>query len=78
MKDITIKIDESFYKRLNEVRRKEAPNIRNSTFCKELIEAMVGALEDDYLQGEKSGKQNQPNTTKPKPKRKRTRKTKVQ
>jgi len=26
----------------------EAPDIRNAKFCKELVEAMVGAIEDDH------------------------------
>ena len=41
-------------KRLNEARKLEAPKIRNAKFCKELVEAMVGAIEDDHK--EKGGK----------------------
>ena len=52
MKEITIKFDDKFYKRLNEARKLEAPEIRNAKFCKELVEAMVGA--DDHK--EKGGK----------------------
>jgi hypothetical protein len=48
MKEITIKFDEKFYKRLNEARKLEALDIRNAKFCKELVEAMVGAIEDDH------------------------------
>ena len=48
MKEITIKFDKKFYKRLNEARKLEAPEIRNAKFCKELVEAMVGAIEDDH------------------------------
>ena len=48
MKEITIKIDDKFYKRLNKARRLEAPDVRNAKFCKELVEAMVGAIEDDH------------------------------
>ena len=48
MKEITIKIDDKFYKRLNKARKLEAPKIRNAKFCKELVEAMVGAIEDDH------------------------------
>jgi len=48
MKEITIKFDDKFYKRLNEARKLEAPKIRNAKFCKELVEAMVGAIEDDH------------------------------
>ena len=48
MKEITLKFDEKFYKRLNEARKLEAPKIRNAKFCKELIEAMVGVIEDDH------------------------------
>jgi len=48
MKEITIKIDDKFYTRLNKARRLEAPEIRNAKFCKELVEAMVGAIEDDH------------------------------
>ena len=56
MKEITIKFDEKFYKRLNEARKLEAPDIRNAKFCKELVEAMVGAIEDDHKnKGEKGG-----------------------
>jgi hypothetical protein len=56
MKEITIKFDEKFYKRLNDARRLEAPDIRNAKFCKELVEAMVGAIEDDHKnKGDKSG-----------------------
>jgi hypothetical protein len=58
MKEITIKFDEQFYKRLNEARKLEAPDIRNAKFCKELVEAMVGAIEDDddhKNKGEKGG-----------------------
>ena len=47
MKEITLKFDKKFYKRLNEARKLEAPEIRNTKFCKELVEAMVGAIEDD-------------------------------
>ena len=54
MKEITIKVDDKFYKRLNKARRLEAPDIRNAKFCKELVEAMVGAIEDDHK--EKGGK----------------------
>jgi hypothetical protein len=55
MKEITIKFDEKFYKRLNEARKLEAPDIRNAKFCKELVEAMVGAIEDDHKnKGDKS------------------------
>ena len=50
MKEITIKFDKKFYKRLNEARKLEAPEIRNTKFCKELVEAMVGAIEDDHKQ----------------------------
>ena len=50
MKEITIKIDDKFYKRLNKARRLEAPDVRNAKFCKELVEAMVGAIEDDHKQ----------------------------
>jgi len=56
MKEITIKIDDKFYKRLNKARKLEAPKIRNAKFCKELVEAMVGAIEDDHKEkGEKRG-----------------------
>ena len=48
MKEITIKIDDKFYTRLNKARRLEAPDVRNAKFCKELVEAMVGAIEDDH------------------------------
>ena len=48
MKEITLKFDKKFYKRLNEARKLEAPEIRNTKFCKELVEAMVGAIEDDH------------------------------
>ena len=51
MKEITLKFDEKFYKRLNEARKLEAPKIRNAKFCKELIEAMVGVIEDDHKEG---------------------------
>jgi hypothetical protein len=55
MKEITIKFDEQFYKRLNEARKLEAPDIRNAKFCKELVEAMVGAIENDHKnKGDKS------------------------
>ena len=50
MKEITLKFDKKFYKRLNEARKLEAPEIRNTKFCKELVEAMVGAIEDDHKQ----------------------------
>ena len=56
MKEITIQFDEKFYKRLNDARRLEAPDIRNARFCKELVEAMVGAIEDEHKnKGDKSG-----------------------
>ena len=64
MKEITIKFDEQFYKRLNEARKLEAPDIRNAKFCKELVEAMVGAIEDDHKnKGEESGKHKQRTNT---------------
>tara|TARA_R110002110_G_C12931500_1_gene668379 strand:+ start:362 stop:544 length:183 start_codon:yes stop_codon:yes gene_type:complete len=50
MKEITLKFDKKFYKRLNDARKLEAPEIRNTKFCKELVEAMVGAIEDDHKQ----------------------------
>ena len=50
MKEITLKFDKKFYKRLNDARKLEAPEIRNTKFCKELVESMVGAIEDDHKQ----------------------------
>jgi hypothetical protein len=44
----------SFTSGSNEARKLEAPDIRNAKFCKELVEAMVGAIEDDHKnKGEK-------------------------
>jgi metal-responsive CopG/Arc/MetJ family transcriptional regulator len=48
MKEITIKFDDKFYKKINKIRIKESPRVRNATFCREMIEAMIGAFEDDH------------------------------
>jgi hypothetical protein len=59
MKEITLKFDKDLYKRkrLNDARKLESPSIRNTKFCKKLIEAMIGAIEDDHKsKGDKSEK----------------------
>ena len=57
MKEITLKFDKDLYKRLNDARKLESPSIRNTKFCKKLIEAMTGAIEDDHKsKGDKSEK----------------------
>tara|TARA_R100000700_G_C3155555_1_gene132930 strand:+ start:108 stop:290 length:183 start_codon:yes stop_codon:yes gene_type:complete len=56
IKEITLKFEDKFYKRLNKARQLEAPKIRNTKFCKELIEAMVDVIEDDHgIKNKKQG-----------------------
>jgi|TARA_R110002110_G_scaffold149959_1_gene341372 hypothetical protein len=69
MKEIILKFNDDFYTRLNDARKLESPSIRNTKFCKKLVEAMVGAIEDDYKnKGEKNEKQTNPKTKKAKSK----------
>ena len=53
MKEVKINFDEDLYDRLQKVRKKESPQQRNKTFCRDLIKAMVGALEDEHKKQEK-------------------------
>ena len=47
-----MRFEDEMYKRLNEARRKEMPEVRNGTFCKHFIEKLIEVLEEEK-KGEK-------------------------
>ena len=60
MKEVKINFDEDLYARIQKVRKKESPQQRNKTFCRDLIKAMVGALEDEHKKQEKKNVRKRP------------------
>ena len=60
MKEVKINFDTDLYDRLQKVRKKESPQQRNKTFCRDLIKAMVGALEDEHKKQEKKNVRKRP------------------
>lgn len=60
MKEVKIIFDEDLYDRLQKVRKKESPQQRNKTFCRDLIKAMVGALEDEHKKQEEKNVRKRP------------------
>ena len=64
MKQIKLDLSEEAYKKLDEIRRKEAPTQRNKTFCRDLLESMITVFEEDYKKKEKKNVRKRPQTRK--------------
>jgi|TARA_R110001583_G_scaffold134990_3_gene286730 metal-responsive CopG/Arc/MetJ family transcriptional regulator len=45
MKELKIKFQDDLFEKVEKVRKQESPSQRNKTFCRDLIMAMVDALE---------------------------------
>ena len=45
MKELKIKFKDDLFEKIEKVRKLESPSQRNKTFCRDLIMAMVDALE---------------------------------
>tara|TARA_R110000796_G_scaffold60220_13_gene139073 strand:- start:18330 stop:18533 length:204 start_codon:yes stop_codon:yes gene_type:complete len=64
MKQIKLNLAEEIYDRLDKIRRKEAPDQRNKTFCRDLLESMLTVFEEDYKKKEKKNVRKRPKARK--------------